>query len=495
MADYDIKKLAYGNNNYTIVDSAAQTVLKAIINTGPKNLLPGSLQYGCDKYGEGVCEYVDIPVRVVPGQYVLYAWDFSAWGGTMEHGLVELHYEDGTVETTYLEYGQDTTVTIVISSSVVTRIRIYANSTAAKSVDCGMRIQEGMLVHKSLWDFDPTFAAYRRNLAEIEHDLDRDTAIVNAKVDTSGIKNYAVFTRRDGTYGPYYGTTFTVSNGVVTCSCSAANTGYKNFRIIGDTENVGWTYGMPLPKGKYVLTGLASGASSTTFRYILGIAQSSSDTRVSNSIYDDFEFEITTDTGRIDLSYYVAQGNAVTASSKPMICRVEDYEVSTAYVAPSKTMAELTAKVAALVDAGKKNLIDMSWMTSPQTINGVQWTIDAATGIVTGTRVSSNSNASVLYLLAGENHADIPIGYDMILSGCPEGGSTTTYELQLAWKPTNSTIYRENGDGNGLKIPAGTVRYVSCVMRSGQTGTVTFTPMLCSEDDWSWSKNFVPYKA
>lgn len=495
MADYEIKKLAYDNNNYTIVDSAAQTVLKAIINTGPKNLLPGSRQYGCDKSGEGVCEYVDIPVRVVPGRYVLYADTVQGWGGTMVECLVELHYDNGSTQSEYLDYGFDQTTTIEVSyAGTVEQIRIYANSTASSSVGCGMRILNAMLVHESLWNFDPTFVDYRRNLAEIEYDLDRDTEIVNARVDSTGIKNYAAFTRRDGTYGPYYGTTFVVANGVVTCSSSSANTGYKNFRVIGDVEESGWSYGVPLPKGKYILTGLPSGASASTFRAILGVTQSSSDTRVSTSIYGDYEFEITTDTGRIDLSLYVAQGNATNASFKPMICRVEDYEASTAYVAPSKTMAELTAKVAELIDVGSKNLIDMRWMTSPQTINGVQWTIDTTSGTVTGTRVSSNSNASTLYLLAGENHADIPVGYGMVLSGCPEGGSTSTYELQLAWKPTNSTIYRENGDGNGLKIPAGTVRYVACVMRSGQTGTVTFNPMLCSEDDWSWSKNFVPHK-
>ena len=494
MADYDIKKLAYGNNNYTIVDSAAQAVLKAIINTGPKNLLPGSLQYGCSKYGEGVCEYVDIPVRVVSGRYVLYAWDFSAWGGTMECGCVTLYYEDGTTsDTVYLEYGQDTTATIVIPTGVVTRIRIYANSTAAKSIDCGMRIQHAMLVHESLWDFDPTFAEYRRNLAEMEHDLDRDTAIINTRVDSTGIKNYAAFTRQDGVYGPYYKTTFTVSNGVVTCSCDSANTGYKAFRVIGDPDNTGWAYGVPLPRGKYILTGLASGSTSSTFRYILGVTQSESDARTSTSIYGDYEFEITTDTARIDLSYYVAQGNAVTASARPMICRIEDYEVSRAYVAPSKTMAELTAKIANLIDRGDKNQIDMSWR-STETIKGVQWVANSD-GSITGTRVASDTTHSTCYILLGGSTANVVFDEKMVLSGCPQDGSDSKYRLEAYYtSESGNTFYRDYGNGNGIVIPAGNIRYIACVMNKNQTGSVTFKPMLCSEDDWKWSKKFVPHK-
>lgn len=163
-------------------------------------------------------------------------------------------------------------------------------------------------------------------------------------------KNISHFMHDGGTW---YKITFTPNKatGELTIQTDGSSNGYKGFRILGtNADSVGWEYGIPIPKGKYKLTGLPAGSSSSTFRYLLGIAPSSSDTRSSTSVYEDYEFEITTDTARIDLSAYVAQNANISTAVilKPMICRKEAYSISPDFVPWHPPLADMWAAIQAL---------------------------------------------------------------------------------------------------------------------------------------------------
>lgn len=171
---------------------------------------------------------------------------------------------------------------------------------------------------------------------------DHDTALINL-IDT-GNKNLCKFNRAPGTYGPSDtgGQTFIINNDNSVTLSGTASTSYYAFRVVGDPSTTGWSYGIPIPRGKYILTGLGSSASATTYRYILGVATSSSTTRTSTSIYEDYEFEVTNDTTRIDLAVYVAHQNSANPTVYPMICSKSAYDISNKYVPYYASNAELS---------------------------------------------------------------------------------------------------------------------------------------------------------
>ena len=149
-----------------------------------------------------------------------------------------------------------------------------------------------------------------------------------------------------------YKITFTpnLETGTLTIQTDGASTGYRSYRILGKSaDNTGWEYGIPIQRGTYKLLGLPAGAGSSTFRYILGIIPSSSATRTSASVYEDYEFEITTDTARIDLSAYVSQGaNISTAVTLyPMIVRKDIYTLSPDFAVGYPKLSEMWAAIKA----------------------------------------------------------------------------------------------------------------------------------------------------
>lgn len=184
-----------------------------------------------------------------------------------------------------------------------------------------------------------------------------DTALINL-IDT-GNKNLCKFNRVPGSYGPTDtgGTTFTINADNSVSFNAPSNVTYYAFRVVGDPSTTGWQYGIPIPRGRYILTGLGSNSSTASYRYILGITTSSTTTRQSISIYEDYEFEVTNDTTRIDLSVYVASYNSVSATVYPMICAKSAYNISNKYVPYYASNAELST---AVVPVTKTTITDTS---------------------------------------------------------------------------------------------------------------------------------------
>lgn len=158
-----------------------------------------------------------------------------------------------------------------------------------------------------------------------------------------------------------------------------------------------------------------------------------------------------------------------------------EYDVEALQQADNTT----NGRLARLVDQGAKNLLNV-YDTQTQTISGITWTINADGTVTANGTATANS---FLYLIP--NNSNIAYGYETHISGCPSGGSSTTYEIQVAM--VNGTTYHDYGDGE--VIPDTYVyRYFVCAIRSGQTvSNLVFRPMITESWKYALSQAFVPY--
>lgn len=118
----------------------------------------------------------------------------------------------------------------------------------------------------------------------------------------------------------------------------------------------------------------------------------------------------------------------------------------------------------------RKNLLRLAAVTYPYTHNGVTYTKnDDGTITANGTATDGYSWCQVGYRFY--------VGDPVILSGCPAGGSSSTYEIQISGK---GRILRDIG--NGVTIPPNPNREpegVYIIVREGYTAeNLTFKPMI-----------------
>ena len=146
--------------------------------------------------------------------------------------------------------------------------------------------------------------------------------------------------------------------------------------------------------------------------------------------------------------------------------------------------AEQNAVLLVLTDSAPKNAINAGTVTN-RTINGITWTVNAEQGTVTANGTATGNSFCFLWA----SGTDVPFAYPTFLSGAPEGGSGTTHELQAA---IGSVVYHDYG--SGTEIPAGTIHYITCCVRSGRTVTdLVFRPMLCPSALCPDPPQYVPY--
>lgn len=149
------------------------------------------------------------------------------------------------------------------------------------------------------------------------------------------------------------------------------------------------------------------------------------------------------------------------------------------------------ALAARLVDAGSKNLLKITGTS--QTIRNVTFTVnDDGTVSVDGTNNTSSSAVFYLDILS----ADTASNYNgCILTGCPQGGSTSTYRLALQLNSGSFTSYASD-IGNGATIhdvPSSDCRVVITVYPGATVNNLIFKPMICTAEDYAISPEFVPY--
>lgn len=145
-----------------------------------------------------------------------------------------------------------------------------------------------------------------------------------------------------------------------------------------------------------------------------------------------------------------------------------------------------------LVDAGAKNLLKITGTSQP--IRNVTFTVnDDGTVSVDGTNSTSSSAVFYLNILP----ADTASNYNgCILTGCPQGGSTSTYRLALQLNSGSFTSYASDiGYGATIHdVPSSDCRVVITVYPGATVDNLIFKPMICTAEDYAISPKFVPYR-
>lgn len=151
------------------------------------------------------------------------------------------------------------------------------------------------------------------------------------------------------------------------------------------------------------------------------------------------------------------------------------------------------AELVELVDNGNKNLLEIT--AEDKSASGVTFTVDKTAGTVTINSDGTNT-ASVFFYLRDRADSALKsklMNKTVVLSGCPEGGSSTTYRLRC-WHYDGTNIASDYGEGVEFTFTAEDDYDVTIQVYPGAVmDNVVFKPMICTKAAWDISKEFMPY--
>lgn len=244
--------------------------------------------------------------------------------------------------------------------------------------------------------------------------------------------------------------------------------------------------GQVLPEGTYTVSGCPSGGSSSTYMIFLKTYNSSGTTL--NTVYDygsGSSFTVDSSTAFVSMSIRVKSGTAINTAItfQPQIRLSTDTE--------GKWIPYTNQP---LVYVAEKNLIKYPYASGTTENNGITFT-DNGDGSIT---LNGTASATANFVFLNRNNKDetiyLPAG-SYTASGCPTGGSTSTYSIRWGYTTTSgsvSWIGYETGSGMTITVTAGNANlplhgYIS--IGSGQSfSNKTFYPMLrlASDTDATW---------
>ena len=141
---------------------------------------------------------------------------------------------------------------------------------------------------------------------------------------------------------------------------------------------------------------------------------------------------------------------------------------------------------ASIAKVGKSILPSWSYTTNVYTYRGITYTFNPTTGEITANGTATEDSNCILAGTAVPDYYYIPKG-QYILSGCPSGGSESTYYIRIQYKKADSTMTSVSDYGNGATLSVD--NYIFCefannqhyyiFIKSGQTvSNLVFKPML-----------------
>ena len=162
--------------------------------------------------------------------------------------------------------------------------------------------------------------------------------------------------------------------------------------------------------------------------------------------------------------------------------------------AMASVTAGQTADRAALIDiinSGAKNKANPlsaegygSQGTFPITMGGVTYTLNSD-----GTITASNTATTTTTL---KIPVKLKTGEKYTISGCPAGGTATSYRIDIRLKGT--TTVKANDYGEGAEFTAEQEDYDLCIRyQNGQEAAQVFSPMVCTSAAYAITPAFVPY--
>jgi hypothetical protein len=184
-----------------------------------------------------------------------------------------------------------------------------------------------------------------------------------------------------------------------------------------------------------------------------------------------------------------------------MICTKSAWDISQKYEPYLPTYEETVEQITTnknniltVADSGgAKNKIYVSKLNTTNA-NGVTYTINND-GTVTANGTPSGTSPSyvVVAMPDGGTYKDFSeyCNGDYVLSGCPQGGNTSTYRMYIT-----GSGYTKEDFGNGVELSATVVTpvYLIIYIYNGYTAdNLTFKPMICTKSMWDVSHTYQPY--
>lgn len=143
----------------------------------------------------------------------------------------------------------------------------------------------------------------------------------------------------------------------------------------------------------------------------------------------------------------------------------------------------LTNNVGVLAENGAINRLPNNVTT--QTINGVTFTINANDKTIT----ANGTSTDVCILPVDSSTRTLALDGNYRLSGCPSGGSSTTYMLRIS--PATGAFVYDYGNGATTILSSDNLIKVEIRISSGVTlNNLVFKPMIADAD---YSGDYVPY--
>lgn len=140
---------------------------------------------------------------------------------------------------------------------------------------------------------------------------------------------------------------------------------------------------------------------------------------------------------------------------------------------------------------GAKNLLPYPYYETNHEDHGITWT-DNGDGTITANGTATGGNSQ--FICSIQLVDVIPANTELIITGCPSGGSMSTYGVTVdKYVSSYSAITRDFGEGSQFTMPTDVsrVRVVPYII-SGQTvSNLTFKPMLRLASDTD--ETYQPY--
>ncbi len=185
--------------------------------------------------------------------------------------------------------------------------------------------------------------------------------------------------------------------------------------------------------------------------------------------------------------------NALAAPAEKIIANIEPVQEGTGDPSPDN-VRPISGWTGVRLTRSRKNLLNYTPAQTSGLMSGIAWTFNGGVVSLSGT---ASANVNVAQKIDTSTTGVFNCSGDYILSGCPTGGSSSTYGLVLRIAtPTGGDRYvYDYGDGVNFTVTDGeriTRVYVNVKSGTDMNGFV-FRPMVCFASD---SDNaFEPYSA
>ena len=323
------------------------------------------------------------------------------------------------------------------------------------------------------------FNASVGNLGEVVGDVQEDTqTLTNQVKDMNNVLGAKNLLPNQALNDTWKGITWKVNNdGTLSASGTATE---NSIRTIVEAFEI--------PVGRYILNGCPSGSGYSTYYLNFSVESGTVTPNGGNDIGEGLVFEVT-QTAKITVKARVISGQTVNIAFKPMI-RLASITDDT-YEPYAKTNQQLTAEnqtlmnnVDVLFETGVKNICPP--YSGSFSSNGITY-IGNSDGTVTANGTcSANVGTNIrVYLKAGQYK----------VSGCPSGGSYSTYRIGVTTDSWTLIGTHDFGNGTTITIPSDGYYRINLDVREGYVANnLVFKPMITDVDTpESDYDHYVPY--